>query len=177
MSLFKIKLHELTWSGMAGVPGCQGMQHAMLRCMVSWWWPRMTANMCGSLTLSEQASNLWQLFLAYGLCSEWLSGERSPVNGRVTLPAIHTEISLQFVLGIRLLLFCYIWPSFSGLNKQTLPRRKCPLTDYSCHLSHRLDEPAAKGGVWNGLLDWHTAMDSLRLQRHFVGLLPWACLS
>ena len=40
----------------------------------------------------------------------------------------------------------------------------------ACHHSHRLNEPPAKGGVWNGCPDWHTAMHSLRLQR-----LLWLC--
>ena len=43
-------------------------------------------------------------------------------------------------------------------------------SDYTCHHSHRLNEPPAKGGVWNGLPDWHTAMHSLQLRR-----LLWIC--
>ena len=48
-------------------------------------------------------------------------------------------------------------------------------TDYSCHHSHRLNEPAAKGGAWNGLPRLaHTHAWSLTIKAS-VGILPWAC--
>ena len=50
-------------------------------------------------------------------------------------------------------------------------------TDYTCHHSHRLNEPSAKGGVWNGL-PWlaHSHAQSLAAKTS-VDLLPWTCPS
>ena len=46
-------------------------------------------------------------------------------------------------------------------------------TDFTYHHCHRLIEPPAKDGVWNGLPDWHTAMHSLLLQRLLWIYCPW----
>ena len=47
-------------------------------------------------------------------------------------------------------------------------------TDYTCHYSHRLNEPAAKGGVWNGLPRLAHSHVQSSATKTSVDLLSWA---
>ena len=50
-------------------------------------------------------------------------------------------------------------------------------TDYTCHHFHRLTEPPAKGGVWNGLSRLPHSHAQSSASKTSVDLLPWACRS
>ena len=50
-------------------------------------------------------------------------------------------------------------------------------TDYTCHHSHRLNEPPAKGGVWNGLPRLAHGHAPYSAAKTSMDLLPWSCRS